>query len=47
MEQKLPLQQTVLGKLDSYMQNNEAQEAPTYTMHKNKFKVDKRFKYKS
>ena len=28
----------VLGELDSYMQ--------TYTLHKNKLKVDKRLKYK-
>ena len=34
----------VLGELDSYMQKNETR-APTYTIHKNKFKVDKRFKY--
>ena len=36
----------VLGHLDCYMQNNETR-APTYTIHKNKFKVDKRFKQKS
>ena len=30
----------VLRELDSYMQKNETQ-APTYTIHKNKFKVDK------
>ena len=36
----------VLGDLDSYMQENETQ-SPTYTIHKNKFKVDKRLKYKS
>ena len=36
----------VLGELDSYMQKNKTQ-APTYTIHKNKFKVDKRLKYKS
>ena len=35
-----------LGELDSYMQKNEPQSA-TYTIHKNKFKVDKRLKYKS
>ena len=40
MEQKQPLQQMVLGDLDSYVQNNETQ-SPTYTIHKNKFKVDK------
>ena len=31
---------------ESYMKKNETQ-SPTYTIHKNKFKVDKRFKYKS
>ena len=31
-----------LGELDSYMQKNETQ-APAYTIHKNKFNVDKRF----
>ena len=46
MEQKQPLQQMVLGELDSYMQKNETQ-APNYTIHKNKLKVDKRFKCKS
>ena len=46
MEQQYPLQQMVLGELDSYMQKNETQ-APNYTIHKNKLKVDKRFKYKS
>ena len=34
----------VLGDLDSYMQKNEFQP-PTYTIHKNKFKVDERLKY--
>ena len=34
----------VLGELDSYMQKNETQ-SPTYSIHKNKFKVDKRLKY--
>ena len=46
MEQKQPLQQMFLGDLDSYMQKNETQ-SPTYTIHKNKFKVDKRLKRKS
>ena len=46
MEQKEPLQQMVLRDLDSYMQKNETR-SPTYTIHKNKFKVGKRFKYKS
>ena len=31
----------VLGDLDSYMQKNES---PTYTIHKNKFEMDKRLK---
>ena len=46
MEQKQPLQQMVLGDLDSYMQKDENQ-SPNYNTHKNKFKVDKRLKYKS
>ena len=46
MEQKYPLLQMVLGDLDSYMQKNETR-VPTYTIHKNKFKVHKRLKYKS
>ena len=45
MEQKQPLQQMVLGDLDSYMQKNETR-APTYTLHKNKLKMDKGLKYK-
>ena len=36
----------VLGELDRYMQKNETR-APTYTINKNKLKVDKRLKYKS
>ena len=40
MEQKQPLQQMVLGDLDSYVQKNETR-SPTYTIHKNKFKVEK------
>ena len=40
MEQKQPLQLMVLGDLDSYVQKNETR-SPTYTIHKNKFKVDK------
>ena len=36
---------TVLGDLDTYMQRNETR-SPTYTIHKNKLKVDKRLKYK-
>ena len=35
-----------LGDLDSHMQKNETQP-PTYTLHKNKLKMDKRLKYKS
>ena len=45
MEQKQSLQQMVLGDLDSYMKKNETQ-AQTYTIHKNKVKMDKRLKYK-
>ena len=44
MEQKQPLQQMVLGDLDSYMQKNETR-SPTYAIHKNKLKMDKRLKY--
>ena len=46
MEQKQSLQQMVLGDMDSYMQKNETQ-SPTYAIHKNKFKMDKRLKYES
>ena len=46
MEQKQPLQQMVLGDLDSYVQKNETR-SPTYTILKNKFKVEKRLTYKS
>ena len=35
----------VLGDLDRYMQKNETR-SPTYTIHENKLKVDKRLKYK-
>ena len=44
MEQKQPLQQMVLGDLDSYMQKNEIR-SPTYTIYKNIFEVDKEIKY--
>ena len=40
MEQKQPLQQMVLGDLDSYVQKNETR-SPAYTIHKNKFKMGK------
>ena len=43
MEQKQPLQQMLLGDLESYVQKNETR-SPTYTIHKNKFKVGKRLK---
>ena len=33
----------VLGDLDGYVQKNETR-SPIYTIHKNKFKVDKRLK---
>ena len=39
MEQKQPLQQMVLGDLDSYVQKNETR-SPTYAIHKNKFRMD-------
>ena len=45
MEQKQPLQQMVLGDLDSYGQKNETRSL-TYTIHQNKLKMDKRLKYK-
>ena len=45
MEQKQPLQQMVLGDLDSYVQKNETR-SPTYAIHENKLKMDKRLKYK-
>ena len=45
MEQKQPLQQMVLGDLDSYVQKNETR-SPTYAIHTNKLKMDKRLKYK-
>ena len=44
MEQKQPLQQMVLGDLDSHVQKSETR-SPTYTIHKNKFKGNKRLKY--
>ena len=34
----------VLGDLDSYVQKNETR-SPTYAIHKNKLKMDKRLKY--
>ena len=46
MEQKKPLQQMLLGDLDSYVQKNETQ-SPIYAIHENKLKIDKRLKYKS
>ena len=45
MEQKQPLQQMVLGDLDSYVPKNETR-SPTYAIHENKLKMDKRLKYK-
>ena len=45
MEQKQPLQQMLLGDLDSYVQKNETR-SPTYAIHENKLKMDKRLKYK-
>ena len=37
----------VLGDLDSYMQKKNETQPPTYTIHKNKLKMDKRLKCKS
>ena len=39
----------VFRELDSYMQKKKKKETqpPTYTIHKNKFKVNKTLKYKS
>ena len=45
MEEKQPLQQMVLGDLDSHVPKNETL-SPTYAIHKNKLKMDKRLKYK-
>ena len=45
MEQKQPLQQMVLGDLDSYMQKNETL-SPTYAIHTKKLKMDENLKYK-
>ena len=45
MVQKQPLQQMVLGDLDNYMPKYETR-SPTYAIHENKLKMDKRLKYK-
>ena len=45
MEQKESPLQMVLGDLDSYVQKNETR-SPTYAIHENKLKMDKRLKYK-
>ena len=45
IEQNEPLQLMVLEDLDSYMQKNETW-SPTYAIHENKLKMDKRIKYK-
>ena len=37
----------VLGNLDSYMQKKNEIRSPTYTLYQNKFRVDKRLKYKA
>ena len=41
MEKRQSLQQMVLGKLDSDMQKNETGQV-SYTIHKNKLKMDER-----
>ena len=45
MEQNQPLQQMVLGDLDSYMKKKETR-SPTYAIDKNQLKMGKRRKYK-
>ena len=44
MGKRQSLQSVMLGKPDSYMQNNETGPL-SYTIHKNKFKMDERTKY--
>ena len=46
MGKRQSLQQMVLGKLDSNMQENETVSL-FHTIHKNKFKMDKRPKYET
>ena len=46
MEKRQSLQQVVLGKLDSDMQKNEPGPL-SYTIHKNKLKMDERHKCKT
>ena len=46
MEKRWSLQQMVLGKLDSHMQKNEPGPL-SYTIHKNKFKMNERPKLKT
>ena len=46
MEKGQSVQQMVMGKLDSDMQKNE-NEPLSYTIHKNKFKMDERPKYET
>ena len=43
---KIAFSKNSVGRAGQIYAKNETQ-APTYTIHKNKFKVDKRFKYKS
>ena len=43
MEQKQPLQQMVLGDLDSYVQKNETR-SPAYAIDKIELVIDKRLK---
>ena len=45
MENRQPVQQVVLGKLDSYMQKNEIRTLPN-TIHTKKLKIDLTPKYK-
>ena len=46
MEKRRSLLKMALGKLDSNMQKNETRPL-SYTIHKNKFKMDERPKYET
>ena len=46
MEKREPVQNVVLGKLDSHMSMNEIRTLPN-TIHKNKLQMDERPRYKT
>ena len=46
MEKRQPVQQVVLGKLDSHMEKNEIRILPN-TIHKKKLQMDERPRYKT